>query len=341
MKAIGYKQSLPVSDPDSLIDIELPQPTASGHDLLVQVKSIAVNPVDYKIRQNVKLEEGQYKILGWDAVGEVVAIGSSVSNFKPGDMVFYAGDLNRQGCNAQFQLVDERIVGHKPKSLTDSEAAALPLTTITAWELLFERLAIKQQHPDLKEQTNEIILIVGAAGGVGSILVQLASVLTGATVIATASRDSSANWVKNLGADYVIDHTKPIAAQIEQLNIGQVTHVASLTHTGSYFDSYIELLAPMGKIALIDDPKSLDISKLKLKSLSLHWEFMFTRSMFKTSDMIAQYHLLNNVSDLIDRGYIQTTLGKNLGTINATNLRAAHQELESGKSIGKIVLVGF
>jgi len=341
MKAIGYKQSLPVSDPDSLIDIELPQPTASGHDLLVQVKSIAVNPVDYKIRQNVKSEEGQYKILGWDAVGEVVAIGSSVSNFKPGDMVFYAGDLNRQGCNAQFQLVDERIVGHKPKSLTDSEAAALPLTTITAWELLFERLAIKQQHPDLKEQTNEIILIVGAAGGVGSILVQLASVLTGATVIATASRDSSANWVKNLGADYVIDHTKPIAAQIEQLNIGQVTHVASLTHTGSYFDSYIELLAPMGKIALIDDPKSLDISKLKLKSLSLHWEFMFTRSMFKTSDMIAQYHLLNNVSDLIDRGYIQTTLGKNLGTINATNLRAAHQELESGKSIGKIVLVGF
>jgi zinc-binding alcohol dehydrogenase family protein len=341
MKAIGFMQSLPISDPLSLIDIELPQPIASDHDLLVRVKSIAVNPVDCKIRQNVAPEDGQYKVLGWDAVGEVVAIGGSVSNFIPGDRVFYAGDLNRQGSNAEYQVVDERIVGNKPKSLSDSEAAALPLTTITAWELLFERLAIKQQHPESKEQSSDVILIVGAAGGVGSILVQLASVLTGATVIATASRESSTKWVKKLGADYVVDHSKPLQAQIEQLNIGQVTHVASLTHTDSYLDSYVELLAPMGKIALIDDPKSVDISKLKQKSLSLHWEFMFTRSMFKSADIIEQHHLLNKVSELIDQGYIQTTVGKNLGTINAKNLKAAHQAIEAGTSIGKIVLEGF
>ncbi|MBA6349737.1 zinc-binding alcohol dehydrogenase family protein [Colwellia sp. BRX8-9] len=341
MKAVGYIQSLPISNPKSLIDIELSQPTASGHDLLVQVMSIAVNPVDYKIRQNVAADNDEYKVLGWDAVGEVVAIGESVRHFKPGDKVFYAGDLNRQGSNAEYQLVDERIVGHKPKSLSDGEAAALPLTAITAWELLFERLLIKQQHPEIKKKSNDIILIVGAAGGVGSILVQLASALTGATVIATASRDSSAKWVKKLGADYVIDHSKSLVSQIEQLAIGQVTHVASLTHTDSYLDSFVELLAPMGKIALIDDPKSLDISKLKFKSLSLHWEFMFTRSMFKTTDINEQHRLLNKIADLIDQGYIQTTVGKNLGTINAKNLRAAHKILESGQSIGKIVLEGF
>lgn len=341
MKAIGYTQSLPINDSLSLIDIELPQPTASGHDLLVRISSIAVNPVDCKIRKNVAPEGDSYKVIGWDAVGEVVAIGESVSNFQPGDRVFYAGDLNRQGSNAEYQLVDERIVGNKPKSLSDSEAAALPLTSITAWELLFERLGIKQLHPDSNEQSNDVILIVGAAGGVGSILVQLASVLTGATVIATASRESSAQWVKKLGADHVIDHSKPLQEQVKQLNIGQITHVASLTHTDSYLDSYVELLAPMGKIALIDDPKSLDINKLKQKSLSLHWEFMFTRSMFNAIDISAQHHLLNKVSELIDQGYIQTTVGKNLGTINAKNLRLAHEEIESGKSIGKIVLEGF
>lgn len=341
MKAIGYTQSLPINDPLALIDIELEQPTAVGHDLLVRVQSIAVNPVDCKIRQRVTPEAGEFKVLGWDAVGEVVAIGESVSNFKLGEKVFYAGDLNRQGSNAEYQLVDERIVGNKPESLSNSEAAALPLTAITAWELLFERLAIPQQSPKAKEQSSDVILIVGAAGGVGSILVQLASVLTGATVVATASRESSNQWVKKLGADHVIDHSKPLQAQIEQLNIGQVTHVASLTHTDSYLDSYVELLAPMGKIALIDDPKSIDISKLKLKSLSLHWEFMFTRSMFNAKDISEQHHLLNEVSALVDQGYIQTTIGKNLGKINAKNLIAAHTELESGKSIGKIVLENF
>lgn len=341
MKAIGYKQSLPISEPDSLINIELPMPSATGHDLLVKVKSIAVNPVDCKIRKNVAPQEGDYKVIGWDGVGEVIAIGDSVNSFKPGDMVFYAGDLNRQGCNAEYQLVDERIVGKKPKSLSASEAAALPLTSITAWELLFERLAIKKQHPDSKIRTNETLLIVGAAGGVGSILVQLASVLTGVTVIATASRESSATWVKKLGANYVIDHSKSLVEQVEQLNIGPITHVASLTHTDSYLDSYVELLAPMGKIALIDDPMSVDIKKLKAKSISLHWEFMFTRSMFKTDDMYEQQNLLNEISNLIDQGYIQTTVGKTLGEINAENIKAAHKEIESGTSIGKIVLEGF
>ena len=342
MKAIGYTKSLPINDPESLTDIELPQPVASGRDLLVKVKAIAVNPVDYKIRQNVAPDDGNYKVIGWDAVGEVVATGESATQFKPGDAVYYAGDLNRQGTNAEYQLVDERLVGSKPKSLSDAEAAALPLTTITAWELLFEHLAIKQQSPDSKEKSDEVILVVGAAGGVGSILIQIAKVITGATIIATASRESSQAWVKKLGADHVVDHTKALQPQVEDLGIGQVTHIASLNGTASYFESYTDLLVPFGKIAMIDDPgKPLDVMKLKLKSQSLHIEFMFARSMFNAADMDEQSKLLTRVADLVDQGYIQTTSGKNLGTINAKNLKAAHAELESGKAIGKIVLEGF
>ena len=342
MKAVGYSKSLPINDPESLLDIELPQPIATGRDLLVKIKAIAVNPVDYKIRQRFAPAAGNYKVIGWDAVGEVVAAGEAATQFKPGDQVYYAGDLNRQGCNAEYQLIDERIVGSKPKSLSDAEAAALPLTTITAWEMLFEHLAIKQQSPESTEKSNEVILVVGAAGGVGSILVQVAKAITGATIIGTASRESSQAWVKKLGADYVVDHSKPLQSQIEALGIGQVTHVASLTHTDSYFATYIELLAPFGKIAMIDDPATpLDVMKLKFKSLSLHIEFMYARSMFQTADMAEQGRLLSRVADLIDQGYIQTTAGKNLGTINAAKLRAAHAELESGKSIGKIVLEGF
>ncbi|KAG1707610.1 Zinc-type alcohol dehydrogenase-like protein [Nymphon striatum] len=342
MKAIGFTKSLPINDPESLMDIELPQPTANGHDLLVRVKAIAVNPVDYKIRQFMPPAEGEQKVLGWDAVGEVVATGEVATQFKPGDMVYYAGDLNRQGSNAEYQLVDERLVGHKPNSLSDAEATALPLTTITAWELLFEHLSLKQQNPDSKDKSNEVLLVIGAAGGVGSILVQIAKAISGATIIATASRKSSQDWVKKLGADHVIDHTKPLQAQIESLRIGEVTHVASLNATSSYFDSYTELLAPFGKIAMIDDPDTpLDVMKMKPKSQSLHIEFMFARSMFNASDMDEQSKLLNRVSDLIDQGYIQTTFGKNLGTINAENLKIAHAELESGKAIGKIVLEGF
>ena len=341
MKAIGYTQPLSIEDSQSLIDIELPQPRAAGHDLLIRISAIAVNPVDYKIRQNMSANDNEYKVLGWDAVGEVIATGESVTQFSAGDMVYYAGDLNRQGSNAEYQLVDERIVAKKPKSLSNSEAAALPLTTITAWELLFEHLGIKQQSPSDKNRTEEIILVVGAAGGVGSILLQLARNITGATIIATASRESSQAWVKKLGAHHVIDHTKPLQPQVEALNIGQITHVASLNSTNSYFDSYIDLLIPFGKIAIIDDPKSLDVMKMKNKSLSFHIEFMFARSMHKSTDMKEQGHLLSRVADLIDQGYIQTTVGEELGLINAKNLRAAHKALESGKSIGKIVLEGF
>ena len=340
MKAIGYLESLSIEHPEALLDINIEQPVATGHDLLVKVKAIAVNPVDYKIRQNVAPENGDYKVIGWDAVGEVVATGEDVTLFQPGDTVFYAGDLTRSGSNAEFQVVDERIVGHKPKSLTDAEAAALPLTAITAYELLFERLQILKQTTDI-DKTDDIILVTGAAGGVGSILLQLIKALTGATVIATASRESSADWVKSLGADYVVDHSKPMTEQINALNIGQVTHIASLTHTDSYLDTYVEVLKPGGKLALIDDPQTLDVSKLKPKSVSLHWEFMFTRSMFQTDDMMAQHKLLNHVADLIDQGLVKTTVGKHLGKINASNLIKAHAELESGKSIGKIVLEGF
>lgn len=346
MKAIGYNQPLPITNSAALVDIELPQPIATGRDLLVKVKAIAVNPVDYKVRLNAAPNAGEYKVLGWDAVGEVVAVGDLVSDYSAGDKVFYAGDITRQGSNAEYQLVDERIVGKKPISLSDAEAAALPLTAITAWEMLFEHLAIKQQPATSQHKSKEVILVVGAAGGVGSILVQLAKAITGATIIATASRDSSKAWVKELGADFVVNHSQPLAPQIAALVEGgaieQVTHVASLNGTESYFDSYIELLAPFGKIAMIDDPETpLDIMKLKPKSLSFHIEFMFARSMFNAADMQQQGHLLNQVAELIDSDYVKTTVGKNLGVINAENLRIAHQELESGTAIGKLVLQGF
>jgi zinc-binding alcohol dehydrogenase family protein len=341
MKAIGYLTSLPITEADSLVDVELPQPSAKGRDLLVKVNAIAVNPVDYKVRQNTAPAEGEYKVLGWDAVGEVVAIGEGVTQFKPGDQVFYAGDVTRQGSNAEYQLVDERIVGFKPTSLSNAQAAALPLTTITAWEILFEHLALKQTAPGSTDRSKEVVLMVGAAGGVGSILIQLAKALTGATIIATASRESSQAWVTQLGADYVVDHTQALATQIDALGIGPVTHVASLNSTDSYFDTYTQLLAPFGRIAMIDDPKNMDVTALKRKSLSLHWEFMFARSMFQAEDMQEQGNLLNRVAELIDQGYVKTTVGQHLGLINAANLRTAHEALESGRSIGKIVLEGF
>ncbi|MGB3724770.1 MAG: zinc-binding alcohol dehydrogenase family protein [Glaciecola sp.] len=341
MKAVGYNTCLPIGDTNSLLDIEIPKPTPSGRDLLVKINAIAVNPVDCKIRTKAAPQNGECRVLGWDAVGEVIASGSDASFFKPGDQVFYAGDLNKQGSNAEFQLVDERIVGTKPQSLSDTEAAALPLTSITAYELLFEHLRIKKQQPNAITKTNEVILVVGAAGGVGSILVQLAKAITGATVIATASRPSSKAWLEELGADFIIDHSKPLKAQITSLGFEHVTHVASLNNSGSYFETYIDVLEPFGKIGLIDDPQSLDIIKIKPKSLSLHWEFMFARSMFNASDIAEQGVLLNRIANLIDEGHIKTTAGKELGKINATNLKQAHSELESGTAIGKIVLSGF
>ncbi|WP_299491876.1 zinc-binding alcohol dehydrogenase family protein [uncultured Shewanella sp.] len=341
MKAIGFYQSLSIDNPDALVDVDIKQPIAIGRDLLVKIQAIAVNPADYKVRLTTEPKEQAPKILGWDAVGEVIATGELVTQFQPGDLVYYAGDITRQGSNAEYQLVDERIVGIKPKSLSAGEAAALPLTAITAWELLFEHLGIKRQPIDTVGKSDEIILVVGAAGGVGSMLIQLVKKLTGATIIATASRERSQAWVKKLGADFVIDHTQSLIEQINALGLGAVTHVASLNSTDTYFKIYTELLAPFGKIAIIDDPKALDVTQLKLKSLSLHWEFMFARSMFHAVDLQAQGKLLSHVADLVDHGHIQTTLGQHLGKINAENLRSAHAALEAGSAIGKIVLEGF
>ncbi|MEE3926445.1 zinc-binding alcohol dehydrogenase family protein [Pseudomonas viridiflava] len=337
MKAVAYYQSLPVSNPDSLQNIELPEPVAGARDLLVEVKAISVNPVDTKIRQNVSPENGEAKVLGWDVAGVVKAVGSDVTLFQPGDKVYYAGSLIRPGANSELHVVDERIVGHMPKSLSFAHAAALPLTAITAWELLFERLQIVQG----KGESGQSLLIVGAAGGVGSILTQLARQLTALKVIGTASRAETESWVRELGAHEVLDHSKPLSEELKRVGIRAVTHVASLTQTEQHLDQLVEALKPQGKLGLIDDPKALDVSKLKRKSLSLHWEFMYTRSMFETDDIIEQHNLLNRVAELVDAGTLKTTFGEHFGTINAENLRRAHELLESGKAKGKIVLEGF
>lgn len=337
MKAVGYTRSLPITDTHALEDIDLPVPQAAGHDLLVKVQAISVNPVDTKVRMRAAPESG-HKVLGWDAVGEVVAVGESVQHFKVGDQVWYAGDLTRQGANAEYQLVDERIVGRKPASITAAEAAAMPLTTITAWELLFDRLGF-----DLtSDASGKTLLIIGAAGGVGSIITQLAKQVPGLTVVGTASRPDSQAWVKRLGADRVIDHRQPLSEALAAEGVETVTHVASLTHTDSHFAEIVKVLAPQGRLALIDDPaQPLDIMQLKMKSISLHWEFMYTRSMFQTDDMIKQQRLLNHVADWIDQGIVQTTLGEHFGRINADNLKRAHQFIETNQAIGKIVLEGF
>ncbi|KQQ54973.1 NADPH:quinone reductase [Pseudomonas sp. Leaf127] len=337
MKAIAYYQPLPLDDAKALQDIELPEPVAGPRDLLVEVKAISVNPVDTKIRRNVAPQDGAAKVLGWDVAGVVVAVGSEVTLFQPGDKVFYAGDLTRPGGNSERHVVDERIVGHMPASLDFAHAAALPLTAITAWELLFERLQVAEGGAP-QEQT---LLIVGAAGGVGSILTQLARQLTSMKVIGTASRPETAAWVRELGAHEVIDHSRPLQEELQRIGIKDVTHVASLTHTDQHLAHLVEVLRPQGKLALIDDPEHLDIKQLKRKSLSLHWEFMYTRSMFQTDDMIEQHHLLDRVARLIDAGTLKTTFGEHFGTINADNLRRAHALLESGKAKGKIVLEGF
>ncbi len=338
MKAIAYYQSLPADHAEALQDVQLADPTPGPHDLLVMVRAVSVNPVDTKIRRGVTPENGAAKVLGWDAAGIVKAVGSEVSLFKPGDKVFYAGAIDRAGANSELHLVDERIVGHMPKSLSFAEAAALPLTAITAWELLFERLQVAEGSHD----QGQSLLIVGAAGGVGSILTQLARRLTGLTVIGSASRPETQAWVRELGAHHVIDHNQPLSEELARIGIGQVTHVASLTQTDQHFTQLVEALQPQGRLALIDDPeRPLDIMQLKRKSLSLHWELMFTRSLYQTADMIEQHRLLDRVSGLVDSGVLKTTLGEHFGRIDAANLRRAHALLESGKAKGKIVLEGF
>jgi zinc-binding alcohol dehydrogenase family protein len=337
MKAVGYKKPLPIDAADALIDFEAPKPEATGHDIRVAVKAISANPVDYKVRKRAEPPVGQVKILGYDAAGIVDAVGSEVTLFKPGDEVFYAGSIQRQGTNSEFHLVDERIVGKKPKSLSFAQAAALPLTSITAWELLFDRLgAVPGKSLDPRT-----LLITGGAGGVGSILIQLARRLTGLTVIATATRPESQKWCLELGAHAVIDHGRPMKEQIEKLKLPPVALVASLTATDQHYKAIADFMAPQGKFGLIDDPAEFTVGVCKGKAISVHWESMFTRSSFQTPDMIAQNHLLNDVADLIDKGVLRTTLDQTFGTINAANLKRAHALLESGKSRGKIVLEGW
>ena len=337
MKAIAYYQSLPIDHAEALLDIELPAPQPGPRDLLVRVMAISVNPVDTKIRRNVSPGAGEAKVLGWDVAGEVLEVGAEVRQFRPGDKVFYAGAIDRAGANSELHVVDERIVGRMPGSLDFARAAALPLTAITAWELLFERLGVREGKGDERQS----LLVIGAAGGVGSILVQLARQLTGLTVIGTASRAETQQWVRELGAHHVIDHSQPLLPQLRALGHDQVSMVASLTHTDLHLDQLVEALAPQGKLALIDDPAQLDVVKLKRKSLSLHWEFMYTRSLFQTEDMVEQHRLLNRVSQLIDDGVLKTTLAEHFGSIDAAHLRRAHTLLESGKARGKIVLEGF
>lgn len=337
MKAIGYTTPLPLLDPAALIDLDLPMPDLRPRDLLVKVQAVSVNPVDIKLRGNVAPPDGTPRVLGFDAVGIVEAVGPEARLFKPGDAVFYAGSIDRPGSNAEFQAVDERIVGRKPASLSNAEAAALPLTAITAWELLFDRLRV----PYGQKSGGDALLIVGGAGGVGSILTQLARRLTGLTVIATASRPESIAWCFAQGAHHVIDHRLPLTEELARISLPQVRYAASLTATDQHLPQLIEALAPQGALALIDDPKTLDILPMKRKSLSVHWELMFTRPLYGTEDMIRQHELLTEVADLVDAGLLRTTLSQDLGPLSVASLKQAHGIVESGRSIGKTVLSGF
>lgn len=333
MKAISYIDGMDHGFQNPLVDIEKTMPTLKDRDLLVKVKAISVNPADTKVRRN-PVAVGNTRILGWDAVGEVVEVGSGVQHFKVGDQVWYAGDLTRDGSNAEYQAVDERIVSLKPQSLSDAEAAALPLTAITAWEMLFDRFNV-----DLDKFDN--ILVIGGAGGVGSIAIQLLKAKTNLRVIATASREETKAWVKSLGADYVIDHTEDLNTQIKALGLDAPRYIFSTNQTETYLPQISKLIAPQGKFGLIDDPKSLDIVEFKSKSVSVHWEFMFTRSMFNTTDIEQQSQLLHQVAELVDNHRIKTTLNQTLGKINAKNLKLAHELIETGRAKGKIVLEGF
>lgn len=337
MKAVGLTRYLPVDDPQSLLDLTLPTPTATGHDLLVRVDAIAVNPVDAKQRAPKDKVEDPPRVLGFDAAGVVEAIGEAVTTFQPGDRVWYAGAINRQGSNAQFQLVDERIVGHAPTSIDAAHAAALPLTTITAWELLFERLSIAPDGSD----RGRTVLLIGGAGGVGSVLVQLAR-WAGLRVVATASRPESVRWLRDLGVVDVIDHRQPLRPQLQALGVDEVDYVVSASEVDDYWTQLPDLIAPQGGIGLIVNPKgALPLGIMKDKSLRIAFEMMFTRSEYRTSDMGRQQALLTRVARLVDEGHVRSTVSEVLRPINAANLRAAHARMEGKHSLGKIVLEGW
>ena len=336
MKAIGYYTPLPVTDAQALVDLDLPVPEPGPHDLRVAVRAISVNPVDVKLRAAVTPADGAARVLGFDASGTVEAVGEAVRRFRPGDAVFYAGALDRPGSNAELQLVDERLVGRMPKSLSFEEAAALPLTAVTAWELLFDRLGVMRGA-----DTKATLLVINGAGGVGSILTQIARQLTGLTVVATASRPETIAWCRRMGAHHVIDHREPLDRGLRALGIDAVEYVAGLTATDRHLPAIVEAIAPQGRLAVIDDPKMLDIVPFKRKSVSVHWELMFTRSLFQTADMAEQGALLDEVASLVDAGVLRTTLNGHAGMITAAGLRAAHAAIEGGRSIGKTVLSGF
>ena len=338
MRAVGFNMPQPITEDTSLIDIDLPMPAAAGRDLLVEIRAVSVNPVDAKVRASAAVEPGDHRVLGYDAAGVVKAVGPEVTLFQPGDAVFYAGALDRPGTNAEFHLVDERIVGRKPESLSFEQAAALPLTAITAYEAMLHRMKVQEPVPGAANA----ILIIGGAGGVGSIAIQLARELTDLTVIATASRPETQAWIRELGAHHVIDHSQPLAPQVEALGLGSPAFVFSTTETEQHLDDILALIAPQGRFCLIDDPKNpMDLRPFKRKALSIHWELMFTRSLYQTEDMIEQHKLLDHVAELVDAGRIRTTLAETYSTINAANLKRAHAMIESGRAKGKIVLSGF
>lgn len=334
MKAIGFKTSLPISDANSFIEFETEKPAPKGRDLLVKVAAVSVNPVDFKIRQNSAKDQvlDTPKVIGWDAVGTVEAVGDGVSLFKVGDEVYYAGDLTRSGSNAEYQLVDERIVGHKPKKLSLEEAAAMPLTALTAWEILFDRIRINEKDK------GKTILIIGGAGGVGSIAIQIAKKVAGLKVITTASRPETEEWCRKQGADYVFNH-KDLVNEMHGAGFQQVDFILDFVDANQYWDIMVELIKPQGHIASITGssvPVALD--KLKSKSVSFSWELMYTRSMFQTEDMIEQHHILNEVARLLDDGILKSTLKATLSGFSAKHLKKAHQQLENGTTIGKVVI---
>jgi zinc-binding alcohol dehydrogenase family protein len=337
MKAIAYREAGAATRPDAFVEVELPQPEPGPRDLLVRVKAVSVNPVDTKVRASARPKNGEARILGFDAAGVVEAVGSEVTLFRPADEVFYAGEITRPGSNAELQLVDERIVGHKPTSLDWGDAAALPLTAITAWELLFDRLKI----PFGSKSAQGTLLVIGAAGGVGSILIQMARRLTGLTVVATASRPESTAWCREMGAHHIIDHRRPLCAALQEIGIACAEFVVSLSASGSHRQEVVKLIAPQGYLAIIDDPGAYDVTPFRQKAVTVVGHGMFVRSLFKTADMIEQHRLLEEVSAMVDAGLLRSTVTQRMGPITAENLGKAHAAVESGATIGKITLTGF
>jgi NADPH2:quinone reductase len=338
MKAIALTQTLPLDDPKCFAELDLPTPTPGPRDLLVRVRAVALNPIDTKVRKRRAPDATKPTILGWDAAGVVEAVGDEVTRFKAGDEVWYAGDVTRDGCNAQYQCVDERIVAAKPKHLDFAQAAAMPLTTITAWEGLFDRMGFSAEHPKLNE--GKTLLVIGGAGGVGSICIQIAARLAGLTVVATASRENSAAWCREMGAQHVINHQKPLLAQLKEIGVGEVDGIYNCADVDTYWVGMAEAIRPQGKIcAIVDNREPLNLALLKPKCASFHWEFMFARSMYRTPDMEEQHRLLTRVAVLMDQNILTTTHRETLGPLTVENLRKAHQQQESGAMIGKMALV--